>query len=217
MPRRIPRFDNQLASVAQTATAIAKAGEISALCSDRNARQQWTRTRLESLYELAFLRVFASWEMCLEGILYRTLCGYSRTTGIDALHSGPYHSTLVSAESAVLSAFGGSRGASYLLWHDPNKVIKRCQRFVSSGTQETVLTSNVARLEYISRTRHRIVHDSLDAKNKFDSATRGLVGTVYPRSRPGKFLRDLDVTSSRPKRWLETIANELVGLLKQMV
>lgn len=213
----MPRFDHQLARVAQTATAIARAGEISALCSDRNARQQWTLARLESLYELAFLRVFASWEMCLEGILYRTLCGYSLTTGQEALCSGGYHSTLGSAESAVLAAFGGSRGAAFLLWHDPHKVIKRCQRFVSSGTQETILTSNVARLEHISRTRHRIVHDSLDAKNKFDSATRGLVGTVYPRSRPGKFLRDLDVTNPRPKRWLETIANELVGLLKQMV
>jgi len=217
MPRQMPRFDNQLARVAQTATAIARAGEISALCSDRNARQQWTPTRLESLYELAFLRVFASWEMCLEGIFYRTLCGYSRTTGREVLHSGRYYSTLGSAESAVLSAFGGgSRGATFLLWHDPQKVIRRCQQFVSSGTQEIILTSNVARLEHISRTRHRIVHDSLDAKTKFDSATRGLVGTVYPRSRPGKFLRDLNGTSHR-QRWLETIANELVGLLQQMV
>jgi hypothetical protein len=177
--------------------------------------------KLESLYELAFLRAFAAWEACLEGIFYRSLCGHSFITGREILVSGSYFSTIALAESSVIAQLKGAK-ATYLLWHNPTDVIKRCRMFIRSGKgflalQEAILSSNQARLEYLSYVRHRIVHDNADSRRKFDKATLALLGRVYPNSRPGKFLRALDPSSPTRRKWLETFTAELVGLAGQMV
>jgi hypothetical protein len=195
MPRQMPRFDLQLSVVAQTAIAIAKAGELAHAAADSAVRKEWTVTKLESLYELAYLRVFAAWESCLEGIFYRSLC---------------YYSSLHAAETAIA-------GTRYLLWHNPTKVIQRCRRHIRAGRQENTINSNLTRLEHLSYARHRVVHDQADAKQKFDTATISIVGRTYPASRPGKFLRDWDTSSPTPRRWLDTLAQELTVLVRQMI
>ena len=218
MPKRMPRFDLHLLAVARTATAIVEAGELAHVSSDNTVRKKWATTRLEALYELAYLRIFAAWESCLEGIFYRSLCGYASSAGREVIVGGAYYSSVAAAEAAVLPP-----GFSYTLWHSPTKVIRRCQQFIQSGTgggpdlQRTVLASNVTRLEYLSYARHRIVHDQADAKVKFNNATRSLVGRTYLASRPGKFLRDWDASGTARRRWLETLIQELTGLARQMV
>jgi hypothetical protein len=215
----MPRFDNDLLDVSRLSTEIARAGEISHLSVDSTIRSAWNQTKLEALYELAFLRVFAAWEVCQEGIFFRSLCGYaSRAVGQEITVSGTYYRSLAAAERAVL----GTR--TFLLWHNPNHVINRCCGNIVRGPlgtgpcrQESVITSNLARLEYFSHTRHRIVHDQSDAKVNFDNATRALAGRTYPSSRPGKFLRDRNPLDPLNRKWLEIIANELGGLLSQMV
>jgi hypothetical protein len=206
----MPRFDLQLSVVAQTAIAIAKAGELAHAAADSAVRKEWTVTKLESLYELAYLRVFAAWESCLEGIFYRSLCGYASTVGQEALVTGTYYSSLHAAETAIA-------GTRYLLWHNPTKVIQRCRRHIRAGRQENTINSNLTRLEHLSYARHRVVHDQADAKQKFDTATISIVGRTYPASRPGKFLRDWDTSSPTPRRWLDTLAQELTVLVRQMI
>src|SRR4029077_1888067 len=127
MPRRMPRFDRELYSQAQSAIAIVRAVEVSRPSGGVSIRKEWSAVRLEALYELAYLRVFAAWEMCLEAVFYRSLCGFASAAGKETLVSGRYYSTLAAAESAVL----GNR--SYVLWHNPQHVIDRCQKFIRSG------------------------------------------------------------------------------------
>ncbi len=212
----MPRFDLVLSAQAQLAIGIARAGEISRLSGVTTIRKEWTAIRLEALYELAYLRVFAAWEMCLEAIFYRSLCGYASAAGQEQLIRGAYFSNLAAAQAAVLGGF------TYLLWHNPQKVIDRCHGYIRFGpgypsVQELTISSNLTRLEHLAATRHRIVHDQTDAKNKFDAATLHIAGRTYSASRPGKFLRDFDTTKTPPQRWLEVTMAELSSLMTQMI
>jgi hypothetical protein len=160
--------------------------------------------------------VFAAWEIYLEAIFYRSLCGYASAAGQEQLVTGSYYSNLAAAEAAVL------RNNAYVLWHNPQKVIDRCRSHIRSGTggpciQELTITSIFTRLVHLASTRHRIVHDQADAKNKFNAATLHIAGRTYPASRPGKFLRDFDASKTPPQRWLEVTIAELSSLMQQMV
>lgn len=160
MPRRMPRFDHLLSTQAQSAIGLVKAGEIVHLSGGPSLRKEWSTVRLEALYELAFLRVFAAWEMCLEAVFYRSLCGYASATGQETMLKGSYFPSLSAAE---LAALGPKK--SYLLWHDPQQVINRCRGYMAAGPclQETTIASNLARIGQLSATRHRIVHNQNDA------------------------------------------------------
>jgi hypothetical protein len=212
----MPRFDLALSGQAQLATGIVSAGEISRLSSVTTIRKEWSATRLEALYELAYLRLFAAWETYLEAIFYRSLCGFTSSAGQEQLIRGAYFSSIAAAEADVLG------GNAYALWHNPQRVIDRCKRYIKSGVgcpcvQEVTITSNLTRLEHLAATRHRIVHDQKDAKNKFDLATLHIAGRTYLASRPGKFLRDYDTSKSPQQRWLEVAVTELSSLMAQMV
>ena len=214
MPRRMPPFDRVLLGHANTAVAIARAGEFAHTAGSPTVRREWSTVKLEALYELAFLRVFAAWEMCLEAVFYRSLCGYASAAGQETLVNGTYYPSLKTAEAAVLGP-----KKSYLLWHEPQQVINRCRGYIASGpcVQETTIASNLARLGHLAATRHRIVHHQDDAKKKFDNATLAFTGRTYAASRPGKFLRDWDTSRIPNRRWLEVTVAELAALTRQMV
>src|SRR5579883_618417 len=203
MPRRMPRFDHTLSHHAQIAIGLVRAGEVMRASGGDVGRSQWTVSRLEALHELAYLRVFSAWEICLEAVFYRSLCGYASQAGQEILHVGAYHRNLAAAETAVLG------GSSYLLWHNPVKVIHRCRQHIVSGVpgcpglQESIISSNQARLECFARIRHRVAHDQDNAKQNFDTSTLLIAGRTYLGSRPGKFLRDRDNSTAPPRKWLE--------------
>lgn len=214
MPRQLPRFDKQLLAEARMAHSVVLSGErAQILC-----RSDWTPVKIEYLYELAFLRLFAAWEFTLESVFLRMMCGYSTRAGkIERLITGPHSPSLNDAETAVLA------GGRYVLWHGAGSVIRRCQKYFKRRQKgappilELVLSSNEARLEAWAAIRHRIVHEQNDARRKFDQASTMFSGRTYPASRPGKFLKDLDRNFTPPKTWLETAINELTGLARQMV
>jgi hypothetical protein len=220
----MPRFDLTLSAQAQLAVAIARAGETVRAAGEPVGRREWTITRLEALYELAFLRVFGAWEKCLECLLYRSLCGYASSAGQETLHPGmghgpanAYYPSWAHAEARVLG------GGSFVLWHDASKVIARCRKFIRSGAgcpalQETTISSREAHLGHLGAIRHRIAHDfQEDARKNFDDATRALATRTYPASRPGKFLRDWNKSVMPNERWLDTAVSDLVSLANQMV
>jgi hypothetical protein len=206
----MPPFDVRLSDATTVASDIVTAGEV-ALAS---RIPEWTVKRLEFLYELAYLRTFAAWESFLEAIFYRSLCGYaSRAGGQETLVAGTYHRTVSDAERAVL----GPR-RQYVLWHNPADVAARCRHFIQHGRpgiQESVIASNITRLQHLAAIRHRVVHDQANARLNFDQATLALAGRTYPASRPGKFLRDTDRATAQ--KWLEVFIAELNGLAGQIV
>lgn len=213
----MPKFDRTLSLHAQSASGIAKAGEITRNIGSPLQRSEWTTTKLEALYELAYLRVFAAWETCLEAVFFRSLCGYASQVGQETLIAGAYYRSLAAAELAVLA------GNDYLLWHKPAKVIKRCRAHIKSGVpgcpgrQELVIASQITRLEELAAVRHRIVHEQNDARRKFDAATLSIAGRTYPAARPGKFLRDWKMSASPQTRWLDVLLDDLVKLVGQIV
>jgi hypothetical protein len=211
------RFDKELAAKSELALDIVKAGELSRIDGGRKISKQWTRTKLEALYELAYLRAFAEWEASLEAVFVRSVCGHASRRGRERLVTGKYSRSLADAEKWILG------GNDFLLWQDPDKVIKRCKKFFVSGKrgcparQETTIAANLARLVHLASIRHRIVHThQTDAKNKFNAATLDFSGRTFPGSRPGKFLRSWN-GSSPPRRWLEVLIADLVAMLGQMV
>lgn len=223
MPRHMPRYDIKLMGQSQLSLSIVAAGEAARLNGDKKLRDMWSVHKLESLYELAFLRLFAAWETCQESIFYRSLCGYASRTGQETLVTGSHFSTLAAAEAAVLAFIHSGRIRPFALWSDPNSVIRRCQHFIRTGApgcygvHETVISSNVSRLASFAAIRHRIAHDQSDAKNKFNNATLALVGRTYLGSRPGKFLRDWNRHTTPYRRWLDVLTTEFVGLAGQLV
>src|SRR6266851_4350285 len=156
MPRQMPRFDRDLSVQSRLALEIVSAGEIARASSDAPVRRQWTLNKLEALYELAYLRIFVAWEECLEAIFYRSLCGYASKSGgqetlvagLTGVVPGRHYRSLAASETAVLG------GLQFKLWHNVDKVIRRCQKFIRSGkgfpaVQENVLSSNRARLAHL--------------------------------------------------------------------
>ena len=165
--------------------------------------------RVEMVYELSFLRLFASWEAFIEDALLHMLCGYASPLYMPAFQPGvAREKDLGSARAAVY------RGRNFKLWYDPAVVQRRCVRFLIASPQELVSASSAARLEWFAWIRHRIAHDSEDARQKFDVASMNLAGRRFPRSRPGKLLRSIDAGSN--VLFLISIANELRLLAAQI-
>jgi hypothetical protein len=127
------------------------------------------------------------------------------------------HGLLAAAEAAVL------KGQQYALWANPYVVIKRCKEHIRSGLPgcpcllETTITANVATIQNLAATRHRVVHDQADAKRKFDAATLQLAGRTYAASRPGKFLRDWDTSTAPRKRWIDVTIDEMAAIIRQVI
>lgn len=121
-----------------------------------------------------------------------------------------FETTIASAEATVLG------GRDYVLWHNPNTVVNRANRFFASSPIETVLLSNISRLENFAAVRHRITHSQSDARTKFDAATTAIAGKRYGGSRAGSFLRDTDPSTSPSLRWVEQLGNELQSLAMQI-
>lgn len=215
MPRAMPRFDKDFSLEVQNSLDIVRAGELTRITGDPKLQAEWTIPRLEALYELAYMRMFASWEMYLQAILCRSLCGYASASGQEQVLARPtFYRNLAAAETALL------QGRQYLLWHDPTKVAALCRQMICSGTpgvQEAVLVANTVSIQSLAWTRHRIVHShQKDAKNKFDAATHNIAGRLYPASRPGRFLRDRHPTRSPRQRWIEILGGDLVAFVRQM-
>jgi hypothetical protein len=212
MSRRMPPLPAPFRQSVLEAIEVAEAGEIAG-ASPRGTpvRSAWPFTRVELLYELAYVRIFNEWELFLESTLLRYLCGQHSTHGTVVRTGGaPHCRSLSDAERAFLG------GQHYFLWHNPSRVIRRTQYLLTNCPHEHVIASNRVRLEQFANVRHRIVHSQNDAIIKFNNATISLAGRRYPRSRPGKFLRDYSRGLMRPTRWLSLIGDELTNLAVQI-
>jgi hypothetical protein len=174
-------------------------------------RQQLKVDRLEALYEAAFLRVFSAWEDFVEESLTYLLAGYRTPTYTPLPAPG---TKLAGTLKAARSALYGSR--SYLLWHDPDRVINRAKRHVVSCPVENVFLAERLTLGHYAAVRHRIAHSSVDAAHKFRNAAVYIAGSEY-KGLPGRFLRSPDLSDplNQPK-WIRVICDELSELAIQI-
>jgi hypothetical protein len=173
-------------------------------------RMHLTARRESLLYELAYLRVFSAWEIFLEDLFLRYLCGY-RFGGVAETPLVAFAPNLVAARQAL---YGNQ---AYLLWHNPQKAIARANNhFVGGNRIATVVGSALTDISNYAAVRHRIAHDHSDARTKFDAATMQLMARHFPGARAGLFLRAQTTHVGNPMSWLERIALELDSLASQL-
>lgn len=177
--------------------------------SYKNIKSKLTILRVESLYEMSFLRLFASWEVFIEDSVLHMLCGFR--SGLYAPRFQAAVARYATLEDARRALYGAQ---DYLLWYDPARIQTRCATYLLGSPQEAVAASNSARLGWFASIRHRIAHDSEDARAKFDTASMNLAGHRFPRSRPGKLLRSRDAAAGTT--FLESIGTELSNLAIQI-
>jgi len=214
MPREMPPLASAFAATTDTAVGIAQAGEtIRGRARPGSVEYSALRgSRLEALYEMAYLKVFIGWEILLEETFLRLMCGYE-IGGTKPTFAGSHRAfgSIPAARTALYN------GRDYLLWHNPMAVAKRCQEWFVNGIHSQVVASQVARLQSCAAVRHRIAHGSDQAKRAMDSASMQLSGRRYPASSAGRFLRDWKADDPMvQERWLRVITNELTGLGYQL-
>ena len=105
MPRQMPPYAAWFQQRVDEAIRIARAGDLVIASNPVGTplRREWHFSRVELLYELAYLRIFLEWETYLQETFVRYLCGYRSARGMCAPIAGTqYRADLSSAESDVL-------------------------------------------------------------------------------------------------------------------
>lgn len=144
MPRVMPDLAGRLRREVDRALALAAAGEAIRTQTQGNLklRRELTLFRLQLMYEMAFLHVFVNWEAFLEDSFLRYMCGYANSSGQQVTLSAAYERTMARARSKLFAS------KQYLLWHSPKSIQERSRRFFAGGLHETVIASNMARMEW---------------------------------------------------------------------
>lgn len=175
-------------------------------------RRNLKAPQMEALYEAAFLRIFAAWEVFQEDATVRLMAGAASPTYQPKAQPGySLHRSLKAARSAL---YGNS---PFLLWHNPPKSIQRISKFLDGAPIEVELTNSQNRLQHLGNIRHRVAHSSEDADAKFKTAALHITGVAFNGS-PGKLLRAHDVTDPlNLKRWVFVITNELLDIAARCV
>ena len=213
MPRRMPRFDLAFQREVDDLLDLVTASEDlrDDVIHGRSNRTRLTLSRLQAIYELAYLKMFTRWEVFLESALLRYLCGYQARHGRPAIHSQPNHFATIAAADAALK-----HGRAYMLWHNPQHVIDRSRNHLTGCPVEIILAAATAQIEHCSNIRHHIAHAQDDARNKFDSATMHFTGQRYPGANVGLFLRDVNNAVIPQVRFIRHLAQLLCALASQI-
>ena len=200
------------------AAKLVRAAEVirNAVPVGSHARRGFSFRQIEAMYELAYLRIFAAWEVFLEESFLRLMCGYE-----SGGHSHPTIAvapkTIQDARSTVLN------GRRFKPWHDPHIVVGRTQNFFSavpgnSIPHDNVISSALVLIKDYSEIRHHIAHLTDDTCAKYHAATMRVCGARFGR-RAGRFLRSehIDAATGLRSRWLERICIDLKALASQFI
>jgi len=161
------------------------------------------------MYEAAFLRVFTQWEVLMEESSVRYMCGYSYGT-----YQPTYPGSTLKRPNIPAARHSLLNGKPYALWHDATRNADRVAKWVALCPVETVARSATTWLDPVSAIRHRIAHNSDDARQKFYAATLTLSGRRFTAGSVGRYLRASDPASSG--RRLDDLVLRLKGLALQV-
>tara|TARA_R110001599_G_scaffold269189_1_gene470003 strand:+ start:169 stop:789 length:621 start_codon:yes stop_codon:yes gene_type:complete len=204
MPKSTTFLVSDLAGQLREALEIAEAAESSST---------FLYTRRLYVYEASYLLAFSAWENMLEQSFLRFMCGYRQQSGVPIATSTWVRPRNLAAAMALL--LGPSQ---YKLWHNPQQVVARSQRYFSNGPHETVLTSALADIQDFAAVRHYVAHRSADTEQKFQAAARRLSGASVVGARAGRLLRSstTDNVTSQQVTWLERICADLERYARQI-
>ncbi len=181
-----------------------------------HARKGFSFRQIEAMYELAYLRIFAAWEVFLEESFLRLMCGFE-SGGSTHPTTAPGPRTIHDARLALLA------GRRFKPWHDPAVVVARTGMFFLAVPgvdvpHDGVVSSALVLIKDFSDIRHHIAHLTDDTCMKYHAATMRLCGARFGR-RAGRFLRSehIDVATGLRSRWLDRICIDLKALASQFI
>jgi len=148
------------------------------------------RIQLEMIVEMAFLRIFVSWESFLEDSLIRYVTGAISPSGYIP-NTLIHPQNLGHALDLVLS------GRDYTSWNSASEVIQRSSLFFQDGEPyRSALEPAITDLDEMNIIRNRIAHKSVNSKNKFNSFIRRKFGHSVRGMTPGRLLLTLHPSSA---------------------
>jgi len=172
-------------------------------------RSSLTTLQLAALYEAAYLRIFASWEVFLEDICAKFMAGQA-TSYVPRAAAGQRLERTVKA--ARMKLFGTK---DYLLWHNPVTVQLRVARWLSNSPIEIVFLRDANWLGNAASVRHAIAHGSADAIANFELACVAITGSR--KDSPGRMLRASDLSDPlNLTKWIVIITGTLVRLADEI-
>lgn len=218
MARNLRPLVRVLEAQIDEATSLVRAAEAvrNAVPVDSHARRGFNFRQIEAMYELAYLRIFAAWEVFLEESFLRLMCGFE---GAGHTHSTktPAPRSINDARMAVLA------GRRFKPWHDPAVVIDRTALFFSpvpgvDVPHASIISSALVLIKDFSEIRHHIAHLTDDTCKQYHAATMRLCGARFGR-RAGRFLRSeyVDAGTGLRSRWLDRICLDLKALASQFI
>lgn len=211
MPRGMPPLASQFRGKVAAILELPVVAE--ALRADpvvgQTVRQRLTAYRCATLYEQAYLRMFGAWEQFLEDVILRYLCGYTHVGFQNQVINNPAASL-----AAATTLYLGNK--DYVLLHNPTAVLSNLNRLFLPGDFQIVIDSSLQLLQDFANIRHRIAHDHLDARQKFDQTCDDLAGRRFQGGRPGLLLRYRTNFDGDDMRWLGRIGIELGNIASQI-
>ena len=191
----------------------ARISEALDLASAAEAAPNFSYTRRLHVYVASYLLMFCAWENFLEQSLIRFLCGYKNSRGVFArVGGGTYFRSAAGAYAYILG------GKPYLLWHNPQEAIDRCNAHLVGGPHATVIASALSDVKNFSSIRNHVAHRTANTRSKFDAATMALAGRTMQAGRAGRFLRSSTTlpATGAVSSWLGRISADLGGYAAQI-
>jgi hypothetical protein len=139
-------------------------------------------TRINSINELSFLKLFVSWEHFLEEVFIRFMCGAKNSAGLP-------QEKYVNPKSLKHALEMIKQKQRYADWTIGSDVIDRATLYFKEGEPfSTVLGGSLAYLTEMKTIRNRIVHESKEAEEAFRNLIRQKTGHVAQGIVAGKLL-----------------------------
>jgi len=136
--------------------------------------------QIEWAHEAAAVKLAVASEQFLEITLGLYTLGHRTTSGYRPRRVR----TVVLSLPSMLEVFRGDQ--AFIGWSDPSTVIARSARWLRRGEPYlTTLSSASQLLSYLKKMRNVIVHESDDAVERYERATRALYGALPRRIAPG--------------------------------
>lgn len=146
--------------------------------------------QLEMIVEMAYLRIFVSWESFLEESFIRYAIGAISPSG-NAPNTLIHPQNIGHALDLVIA------GRDYISWNSASEIIQRSALYFQDGEPyRSALEPAITDLDEMNIIRNRIAHKSAKSKSKFNSFIRRKFGHSVRGMTPGRLLLTLHPTTT---------------------
>jgi len=138
--------------------------------------------QLEMIVEMAYLRIFVSWESFLEESFIRYTTGAIPPSG-----NAPV--TLIHPQNIGHALDLVVAGRDYISWNSASEVIQRSALYFQDGEPyRSALEPASIELDEMNTIRNRITHKSMHSKSQFNAFVRRKFGHGVRGMTPGRYL-----------------------------